>query len=80
MPPSPPKGTEDLSLFIDSANLPHLDHLREKNTREEIRLVDQRVALLTATPTITGSNVPLEFRGLDFNERNKLNVWKQKVC
>lgn len=79
MPASPPKGSEALALFMNSANLPHLNHLKEKHERDQTKLAEERVTLLLSKPRCTGEAVPLEFQGLEFKEKDKLYVWKQKV-
>ena len=72
-------GSEAMAVYMNSARLPHLDHLRERNDREVGITVDTRVGLLLAQPRMTGDKVPVEFRSVDFGDKGKLHVWKQKV-
>ena len=72
-------GSEAMAIFMNSAGLPHLDHLRERNEREMSITMDTRVGLLLATPRMTGVKVPVEFRSVNFGDKGKLHVWKQKV-
>jgi len=70
---------EALEMYMNSACLPHIDHIREKAAREVSIQTDQRVGLLLSAPRITEDKVPFEFRSLGYTEKNKLFVWKQKV-
>ena len=79
MPASPPRGSEALSLFMNSANLPHLNHLKERHERDQTKLAEERVSLLLSKPRYMGEAVPFEFQGLDFKEKDNLYIWKQKV-
>ncbi len=72
-------GSEELTMYLSSANLPHLEHLRERSEREKTINVDRRVQLLLAPPKMAKNKVPFEFKFVDFGDKGKLHVWKQKV-
>lgn len=75
----PHHGSEDLAMYLSSANLPHLEHLKERSDRERTINVDRRVRLLLAPPKMAKDKVPFEFKFVDFADKGKLHVWKQKV-
>ena len=80
VPPSPPKGSEAMALYMNSANLPHLNHLKVKHEKEETSAAEALVEALLSKPKHTQEQVPLEFRGLVLSEGiAKFYTWKQKV-
>ena len=80
--PSPPqRSSESLALYMNSADLPHLNHLQERHQKEERERAEERVESLLGGPRLSGDDVPLEFRGLQLEGgKRRVYVWKQKVC
>ena len=79
VPTPPPQGSEALALFMNSANLPHLSHVRERHEREEKGRAEEVVAGLLEPPLCCEEDVPVVFRGLELERANAVFVWKQKV-
>ena len=79
VPTPPPQGSEALALFMNSANLPHLSHVRERHEREEKGRAEEVVAGLLEPPLCCEEDVPVIFRGLELERANAIFVWKQKV-
>ena len=77
--PSHRRGSESLALYMNSANLPHLNHLRERYHKEEGEQAEGRVESLLEGPRCTGESVPVEFRGVLEEEGKMVYIWKQKV-
>lgn len=77
--PSPQQNTEASSLYMNSANLPHLNHLWERHQREEAEKAGLVITALLKEPRITGPRVPIEFQGQWLTERGKAYAWKQRV-
>ncbi len=75
----PQSGSEELTIYLSSANLPHLEHLKERSDRERAINVDRRVRLLLTPPQMGKDKVLFEFKFIDFEDKGKLHVWKQKV-
>ena len=71
--------SKDLALFMNSASLPHLNHLKERHEKEEREKAEKVVEALLREPRWQRQRIPIEFSGADFNERNKVHIWKQKV-
>ena len=59
-----------------TAQLKQLQQRWEKEAGEGVR---RRVENLLSSPRLTGTQVPLEFRGLKTREPGRLSVWAQKV-
>lgn len=79
VPTPPPQGSEALALFMNSANLPHLSHVRERHEREEKGRAEEVVAGFLEPPLCCEEDVPVVFRGLELERANAVFVWKQKA-
>lgn len=80
VPPSPPKGSEAMSLYMNSANLPHLNHVKVKHEKSELSAAEDLADALLSKPKFSADQVPLEFKHLKLAEgRPKIYAWKQKV-
>ncbi len=77
--PSPQQGTKASALYMNSANLPHLNHLQERHRREMEERAEHAVGALLQEARSTGSKVPVEFQGAWLKERGKAYAWKQRV-
>ena len=73
------QGSEAMALYMNSANLPHLNNMMDSHKKEEQAGVAKVVKGLQALPRWTGANVQLKFIGLKTDDRPKLQIWKQHV-
>jgi len=65
-----------MALFMNSANLVHLDDLLKDHRKEETEKVEEVLNGLLSLPRWTGMS---EFKGLKTDDRSKLQVWKLQV-
>lgn len=73
------QGSEAMALFMNSANLPHLNSLLNEHKEKEKKRVAKAVSGLLAMPRWKGVSVQLKFRGLKTDDRAKIQIWKQHV-
>ena len=73
------QGSEAMALYMNSANLPHLNNMMDSHKKEEQARVAKVVKGLQALPRWSGANVQLKFIGLKTDDRPKLQIWKQHV-
>lgn len=68
------------SAYMGWACTPQLKQLQQRWEKEAGEGVRRRVENLLSPPRLTGTQIPLEFRGLKTREPGRLSVWAQKVC
>ena len=72
-------GSRESAYMGWSSPPPQLGQMRQRWEKEAGEGIKRRVAGLLRSPRMTGSQVPLEFRGLLPGEPGRLSVWRQKV-
>ena len=77
--PSPQLTAESLALYMNSANLPHLNHLKERYAKEQNEKAEKMVDALLKEARLGDADVPSEFKGMELREKNQLYIWKQRV-
>ena len=78
-PKSSPQNAKSLTLYMNSANLPHLNYLRERYVKDETEHAEEVAGGLLKSVWDKGSKVPVEFRGLEVGARERMYIWRQKV-
>lgn len=73
------QGSEAMAMFMNSANLPHLNSLQDDFKEKERKRVTKVMNGLLSLPRWTGASVQLKFLGLKSDDRPKLQIWKQHV-
>ena len=73
------KGSEALALFMNSANLPHLNSLLAEDKEREKKRATKVTNTLLSMPRWTGASVQIKFHGLKTDDRSKIQIWKQHV-
>ena len=68
------------SAYMGWTQLPQLGQIRQRWEKEAGEGVRRRVENLLSPPRLMGTQIPLEFRGLQTQEPGRLSVWTQKVC
>lgn len=68
-----------MALYMNSADLSHLNHLLDEHREKEKKRVTKVVNGLLSMPRWTGANVQLKFNGLKTDDRAKVQIWKQHV-
>ena len=78
-PVSSPQNAKSHTLYMNSANLPHLNYLQERHVKDETERAEEVAERLLRSVWDKGSKVPLEFKGLEVKAKEKIYVWRQKV-
>ena len=73
------QGSEAMALFMNSANLSHLNSLQDEHREKEKKRVAKAMGGLLSMPQWTGRNVQLKVMGLKTDDRPKIQIWKQHV-
>ena len=71
-------GSHTLTLYMNSANMPHIKHARQQQEMAEREQVEQQVNALLEEPQLTGDAVPAVYQHLDLSA-GLLTVWKIMV-
>ena len=78
-PASSPQNAGSFALYMNSANLPHLNYLRERYVKDETEHAEEVAGGLLRSAWDKGSRVPVEFKGLEVAAGDKMYIWRQKV-
>ena len=71
-------GSHTLTLYMNSANMPHIKHARQQQEMAEREKVEQQVNALLEEPQLTGDAVPAVYQHHDLSA-GLLTVWKIMV-
>ncbi len=73
------QGSEAMALYMNSADLPHLNRILDEHLESKKKRVSKILNGLLSMPKWTGANVQLMFRGIKIGVKFQLQIWKQRV-